>query len=74
MSEVPRHWRLKTQRYRLMGNVCPDCDRKNFPPRDVCPDCNGEISIQPDEAEVDIYISEDSPALLPRQLPGLPNY
>jgi uncharacterized protein len=40
--EVPRHWRLKKQRYGLVGEVCPHCDVKIFPPRDVCPDCGGE--------------------------------
>lgn len=40
--EIPRHWRLKQQRYGLVGEVCPHCDAKIFPPRDVCPYCGGE--------------------------------
>lgn len=40
--EIPRHWRLKQQRYGLVGEVCPHCDTKLFPPRDVCPDCGQE--------------------------------
>jgi uncharacterized protein len=40
--EIPRHWRLKQQRYALVGEVCPHCDAKIFPPRDVCPYCGGE--------------------------------
>jgi uncharacterized OB-fold protein len=40
--EVPRHWRLKKQRYALVGEVCPHCETKIFPPRDVCPECGGE--------------------------------
>ena len=40
--EIPRHWRLKQQRYALVGEVCPHCDAKIFPPRDVCPNCGGE--------------------------------
>lgn len=40
--EVPRHWRLKKQRYALIGEVCPFCQAKIFPPRDVCPECGGE--------------------------------
>jgi len=40
--EVPRHWRLKKQRYALVGEVCPHCEAKIFPPRDVCPECSGE--------------------------------
>ena len=40
--EIPRHWRLKNQRYQLVGEVCPHCEDKIFPPRDVCPECGGE--------------------------------
>ncbi|MDO9130069.1 MAG: Zn-ribbon domain-containing OB-fold protein [Anaerolineales bacterium] len=40
--EIPRHWRLKQQRYGLVGEVCPHCEVKIFPPRDVCPACGGE--------------------------------
>ena len=40
--EIPRHWRLKQQRYGLVGEICPHCEAKIFPPRDVCPDCGGE--------------------------------
>ena len=40
--EIPRHWRLQRQRYALVGEVCPHCGSKIFPPRDVCPECGGE--------------------------------
>ena len=40
--EIARHWRLKKQRYALVGEVCPHCEAKIFPPRDVCPECSGE--------------------------------
>jgi uncharacterized OB-fold protein len=40
-GEMPRHWRLFKQRYGLVGEVCPDCEAKIFPPRDVCPECAG---------------------------------
>jgi len=44
--EIPRHWRLKDQRYKLVGEVCPHCQAKLFPPRDVCPECGGEAKAQ----------------------------
>jgi uncharacterized OB-fold protein len=44
--ENPRHWRLKQQRYALVGEVCPHCDGKIFPPRDICPYCGGEAKNQ----------------------------
>ncbi len=40
--EIPRHWRLKKQRYGLVGEVCPHCEAKLFPPRDICPHCGQE--------------------------------
>ena len=35
--EIPRHWRLKAQRYRLKGLTCQQCGQFIFPPRPVCP-------------------------------------
>lgn len=40
--EIPRHWRLQKQRLGLVGEVCPHCQAKIFPARDVCPQCGGE--------------------------------
>jgi uncharacterized protein len=40
--EISRHWRLRRQRYSLVGEVCPSCSEKIFPPRDVCPNCAAE--------------------------------
>ena len=40
--EIPRHWRLKRQRYGLVGEICPHCSAKLFPPRDICPECGKE--------------------------------
>lgn len=37
--EIPRHWRLRTQRYRLAGSRCPTCGQLMFPPRLVCAQC-----------------------------------
>jgi hypothetical protein len=40
--EISRHWRIRQQRYGLVGEVCPHCQVKIFPPRDICPDCGKE--------------------------------
>lgn len=40
--DIPRHWRLRKQRYGLVGEVCDHCDAKVFPPRDICPSCGEE--------------------------------
>ena len=44
--EIPRHWRLRKQRYGLVGEVCPHCEAKLFPPRDVCPECGKEAKTE----------------------------
>ena len=51
--EIPRHWRLKQQRYGLMGQTCKTCDSKIFPPRDVCPYCGGMIKSENGRFSVD---------------------
>lgn len=55
--EIPIHWRLKQQRYNLVGEKCPDlnCGKLIFPPRDICPDCEGEAKIKPGEISGAIY-------------------
>ncbi len=40
--EVARYWRTTKQRYQLVGEKCPQCGRRIFPPRDVCPVCGHE--------------------------------
>ena len=37
--ETALHWRLQSQRYNLVGEVCDNCGTKLFPPRDVCLEC-----------------------------------
>jgi uncharacterized OB-fold protein len=42
--EIPRHWRLKKERYGLVGGECPACGARSFPRRDICPECgNNEM-------------------------------
>jgi len=43
--QVASYWRTTRQRLNLVGEVCPRCGAKLFPPRDVCPKCNGPTSI-----------------------------
>lgn len=28
--------------YSLVGRICKNCEKKIFPPRDICPHCSGE--------------------------------
>jgi len=39
MMNLPNNWRLREQRYRLVGEICNKCGARIFPPRDVCPEC-----------------------------------
>jgi len=36
---ISQHWRLNDQRYQLVGEQCPHCSTRIFPPRDACPEC-----------------------------------
>ena len=38
--QVARNWRLQQERYGLVGEECPSCKVKLFPPRDVCLACD----------------------------------
>ncbi len=42
--EIPRHWRLKKERYGLVGGICSHCDNKMFPQRDVCLNCGDQVN------------------------------
>ena len=35
----PSQWRRRQQRLALVGEECPHCSARLFPPRDVCPHC-----------------------------------
>ena len=39
---TPLYWQSYKNRLSLTGEICPHCQSKIFPPRDVCPECNGE--------------------------------
>lgn len=51
--EISQHWRLKKERYNMVGSVCPACGHKSFPPREICPSCGSEaqIATQTEEKE-----------------------
>ena len=36
---IAQNWRIRKQRYGLVGEVCDRCGGKIFPPREVCPYC-----------------------------------
>lgn len=40
-ENLASNWRLREQRYQLIGNVCLKCGAKHFPPRQVCAQCRG---------------------------------
>lgn len=50
--EVPRHWRIRKERYSMIGGACPNCEVKMFPMRSVCPICGfGAHSVELDNQE-----------------------
>ena len=65
--EIPRHWRLKAQRYRLEGSTCPTCLRLIFPPRSVCPYCHVKMA-QRAERIIPILMPLTTPAEAEEQI------
>jgi len=72
--EVPRHWRLRKQRYALVGEICPHCSTPIFPPRDICPYCNGDTKQKPlsDEQHQISFSSFSSAQLRADPQPSIP--
>jgi uncharacterized OB-fold protein len=64
--EIPRHWRLRKQRYSMVGGICPNCEAKMFPAREICPNCGygSQASIHLDE-EATLYAQ---PVLVPSHI------
>lgn len=58
--EISRHWRLRKQRYSIVGEFCPGCDTKLFPPRDVCPVCDRRIGPFPTGNSKEFYNAHNS--------------
>lgn len=62
--EIARHWRLKAQRYSLIGEKCEN-GHFVFPPRDICPDCHGEAKIPHQfSGKGEVYTFTDNMALV----------
>ena len=49
-ATIVRHWRLKSQRYGLVGTACPVCQEKMFPPRDTCSNCIDQAQVDTSQA------------------------
>jgi uncharacterized OB-fold protein len=51
MENIPINWRLRKQRYRLLGAKCPTCNITLFPLKQVCPNCGYRFDICNEECE-----------------------
>ena len=71
--QISQSWRLKSQRYALIGEKCPTCGEFIFPPRDVCPACAAEAKVPyqlSGKGEVYSYtVIQDAPAGFEEQAP-----
>jgi len=47
MESIAINWRLKKQRYGLVGQKCPICEVALFPCKEVCPNCGYRFDICP---------------------------
>lgn len=71
--EVPRYWRTNQQRYRLTGSICSSCNEPSFPPRDICPHCDGESQTQyASRGEVVAYSRDVLPEASPSDIKAGP--
>ena len=57
MSTPSRYWREIPQRYRFEANECPACQKKFFPPRLICPECQNKELVKTKLAEKGKLIS-----------------
>lgn len=54
--DIPRIWRLRSQRYRLEGTQCQNCAGLSFPPVLVCPACRSrELKTYPFSGAGKVY-------------------
>lgn len=67
---IPQHWRVRKQRYALVGQVCNQCGARQFPPRATCPACS-QAADEPFSFEPD---GVDYPAPLTISLPLATEY
>lgn len=47
MESIAINWRLRKQRYRLMGYKCPICNITMFALKQVCPNCKYRFDVCP---------------------------
>lgn len=71
--EVARHWRLKQERYLLVGSKCKECGQLDFPPRSVCRNQHGETPVNAIEVKGGEIFSGELLLLAPREFPRLPD-
>lgn len=53
---IPILWRNKKQRYSLYGEVCVNCSRAVFPPREVCPHCHKSTHVVVTRSSTEIVV------------------
>ena len=46
VESLPISWRLKRQKYNLVGTKCRTCGNAFFPPRQLCPSCRRKGRLQ----------------------------
>ncbi len=45
-NHIAIHWRVNSERLKLVGCKCENCSNKIFPPRPICPHCDYEVTAQ----------------------------
>jgi len=74
VESVPRYWRERRYRYRLIGSECKKCRKRYYPPRKVCLNCGSRELVEVKLAETGKVISYTVIRVLPREFQGLEPY
>lgn len=61
--EIPLHWKLRGQRYRLEDSICPNFGQLMFLPRPVCAHCTARRARTVGEAVPVFLTSTDLTAM-----------
>ena len=74
IESIPRYWRERRYRYRLIGSECKICGKRYYPPRKVCLKCGSRELTEVQLAETGKVISYTVVRVPSKEFKGLEPY
>ncbi|HDJ83448.1 MAG TPA: Zn-ribbon domain-containing OB-fold protein [Desulfurococcaceae archaeon] len=74
VESVPRYWRERKYRYRLIGSECKKCGKRYYPPRRVCLNCGSRELVEVKLVETGKVVSYTVIRVPPKEFQGLTPY